>query len=185
MRCHSVYTSWYVASITSHRGQWTTATSQSDICVRHANNVPKPHPQLQGVDEGFSLKVTRRSHHIISFLKQVSVHSGDTTNSLWEGQIDNGPTVHHHYSDVIMGAMAIISITIIYSTAYLGADKKLKLRVTGLCAGKPPVTGEFPAQMASNTENVSIWWRHHDYNYTLKQGCCVCQFWNPTGLRRM
>ena len=22
--------------------------------------------------------------------------------------------------------------------------------------------GEFPAQMASNLENVSIWWRHHD-----------------------
>ena len=21
---------------------------------------------------------------------------------------------------------------------------------------------EFPAQMASNAENVSIWWRHHD-----------------------
>ena len=26
---------------------------------------------------------------------------------------------------------------------------------------KTPVTGEFPAQMASNAENVSIWWRHH------------------------
>ena len=24
-----------------------------------------------------------------------------------------------------------------------------------------PLCGEFPAQMASNTENVSIWWRHH------------------------
>ena len=24
-------------------------------------------------------------------------------------------------------------------------------------------TGEFPAQMASNAENVSIWWRHHVY----------------------
>ena len=24
-----------------------------------------------------------------------------------------------------------------------------------------PVTGEFPAQRASNAENVSIWWRHH------------------------
>ena len=24
------------------------------------------------------------------------------------------------------------------------------------------VTGEFPAQMANNAENVSIWWRHHD-----------------------
>ena len=37
----------------------------------------------------------------------------------------------------------------------------VKLRVTGLCAGNSPVTGEFPAQMASNAENVSIWWRHH------------------------
>ena len=37
-----------------------------------------------------------------------------------------------------------------------------KLRVTGLCAGNSPVTGEFPAQRASNAENVSIWWRHHD-----------------------
>ena len=23
-------------------------------------------------------------------------------------------------------------------------------------------TGEFPAQKASNAENVSIWWRHHE-----------------------
>ena len=34
------------------------------------------------------------------------------------------------------------------------------LRVTGLCAGNSPGTGEFPEQMASNAENVSIWWRH-------------------------
>ena len=34
-----------------------------------------------------------------------------------------------------------------------------------LCAGNSPGTGEFPAQMASNAENVSIWWRQHDlYN---------------------
>ena len=37
-----------------------------------------------------------------------------------------------------------------------------KLRVTGLCVGNSPGTGEFPAQMASNAENVSIWLRHHD-----------------------
>ena len=36
-----------------------------------------------------------------------------------------------------------------------------KPRVTGLCVGNSPETGEFPAQMASNAENVSIWWRHH------------------------
>ena len=41
------------------------------------------------------------------------------------------------------------------------SKKTSKLRVTGLCARNSPVTDEFPAQMASNAENVSIWWRHH------------------------
>ena len=40
--------------------------------------------------------------------------------------------------------------------------EKSKLRVTGLCVGNSPVTGEFPAKMASNVENfpfddVIIW----------------------------
>ena len=39
--------------------------------------------------------------------------------------------------------------------------KASKRRVTGLCEGNSPVTGEFPAQRASNAEDVSIWWRHH------------------------
>ena len=42
------------------------------------------------------------------------------------------------------------------------SKKTSKLRVTGLCAGNSPGTGEFPAQMASYAENVSIWWRHHE-----------------------
>ena len=41
------------------------------------------------------------------------------------------------------------------------SKKTSKLCVTGLCAGNSPGTGEFPVQMASNAENVSIWWRHH------------------------
>ena len=41
------------------------------------------------------------------------------------------------------------------------SKKTSELRVTGLCEGKSSGTGEFPAQMASNAENVSIWWRHH------------------------
>ena len=40
------------------------------------------------------------------------------------------------------------------------SKKTPKLSVTSLCVGNSPVTGEFPAQMASNAENVSIWWRH-------------------------
>ena len=42
------------------------------------------------------------------------------------------------------------------------SKKTSKLRVTGLCVGISPATGEFPAQMASNAENVSLRWRHHD-----------------------
>ena len=41
------------------------------------------------------------------------------------------------------------------------SKKTSKLRVTGLCEGNLPGSGEFPAQMASYAENVSIWWRHH------------------------
>ena len=41
------------------------------------------------------------------------------------------------------------------------SKKTSKLRVTGLCEGNSPVTGEFPAQMASNAEIIPIWWRHH------------------------
>ena len=51
----------------------------------------------------------------------------------------------------------------LYSTIYSGADQKKtsKLHVTGFCEGNSPVTGEFPAQRASNAENIPIWWCHH------------------------
>ena len=65
------------------------------------------------------------------------------------------------YNDVKMGARAsqITSFTIvILNRLFRRRSKKTsKLRVTGLCAGNSPGTGEFPAQMASNAENVSIW----------------------------
>ena len=49
---------------------------------------------------------------------------------------------------------------------FRGRSKKTsKLCVTGLCGGNSPVTGEFPAQRASNAENVSIWWHHHESDF--------------------
>ena len=42
------------------------------------------------------------------------------------------------------------------------SKKKAKLRATVLCEGNPSVTRGFPSQRASNAENVSIWWRHHE-----------------------
>ena len=109
-----------------------------------------------------------------------------------------------HYNDVIMGVIAsqITSLTIVYSTIYSDADqrkhqssaslafmrfcllnhlfrrkskKTSKLCVTGLCAGNSLVTSEFPTQMASNVENVSIWWRHHDAK--------LCNFGTAIGSR--
>ena len=64
-------------------------------------------------------------------------------------------------------ASQITSLTIVYSTVYSRrrAKKTSKLCVTGLCARNSPVTGEFPAQRASNAENASIWRRRHEIFY--------------------
>ena len=35
-----------------------------------------------------------------------------------------------------------------------------ELRVTGLCLGNSPVTGEFPKQRSTKVKNVSVWWHH-------------------------
>ena len=55
-----------------------------------------------------------------------------------------------------MGAMAsqITGVSIVYSDVYSVAEQKKasKLRVTGLCEGNSQVTGDFPAQRASNSE---------------------------------
>ena len=61
------------------------------------------------------------------------------------------------------------------------SKKTSMLRVTGLCAGNSPGTGEFPAQRASNAEIFSIWRRHHDgkgyvnISIGLFVGLFVCQ----------
>ena len=53
-------------------------------------------------------------------------------------------------------------LMIVYSTVFsrCRSKKTSKLSVIGLCKGNSPVTDDFPAQRASNAENVSIWWRH-------------------------
>ena len=78
---------------------------------------------------------------------------------LWHQGPCTSAVIMNHYSDVLMGAMA--------SHLFRRRSKKTsKLRVTGLCAGNSPMTGEFPTQMASNAKNVSIWWRHHGSGVT-------------------
>ena len=65
-----------------------------------------------------------------------------------------------------MGAMAsqITSLTIVYSTVYSDADERKHQSSASLAFGRGinREPGEFPAQMASNAKNGSIWWRHHE-----------------------
>ena len=63
-----------------------------------------------------------------------------------------------HYNNVIMGAIVcqITSVTIVYSTVYSGTDQRKYQNSASLAF----VRG-FHRWRASNTENVSIWWRHH------------------------
>ena len=42
------------------------------------------------------------------------------------------------------------------------SKKTSMLCITGPCEGNSLATGEFSAQRASDVENVSIWWHHHE-----------------------
>ena len=85
----------------------------------------------------------RRSHDSLIFIM------GFPTPLLWRHNETDGVSNHQPHDCLLNRLFGHWS------------KKTSKLRVTGLCAGNSPVPGEFPAQMASNAENVSVWWRHH------------------------
>ena len=71
------------------------------------------------------------------------------TTSQWRHNGSDGVSNHQHHHCIL-------------NRLFRSRSKKTsKLRVTGLYAVNSPLIGEFPAQRASNAENVSIWWRHH------------------------
>ena len=66
---------------------------------------------------------------------------------------------YDHYSDVIMAPMASQNrcLDFLLNRLFGRRSKKTsKLHITGLWEGNSPGTGEFPAQRASNAENVFI-----------------------------
>ena len=83
-------------------------------------------------------------------LRLLSYCDSIPSTSLWRHNDHNGVSNHHPH-DCLLNLL------------FRHRSKKTsKLHITGLCAGNSLVTGEFPAQRASNAENVSIWWRHHE-----------------------
>ena len=81
-----------------------------------------------------------------------------------------------HYNDVIMGPDSVSNYQLhdclLNRLCRRRSKKTSTLRVTGLCAGNSPGTGEFTAQMASYAEKVSIWWRHHDIGFWCTETWC-------------
>ena len=77
--------------------------------------------------------------------KKHRVHYNDVMCALqWRHNGPDGVSNHRH-------------IECLLNRLFRRRSKKTpKLRVNGLCEGNPPVTGGFPSQRASNTENVSI-----------------------------
>ena len=84
------------------------------------------------------------------------VNNSFATDALhWNHNGRDGVSNHHPY-DCLLNRL------------FRGRWKKTsKHRVTGLCEWNSPVIGEFPAQRSSNAENVSIWWRHHDFRISI------------------
>ena len=91
-------------------------------------------------------------HRIISHRRWIAfrrIGTGSSEALLWRHNERDGVSNHQPHDCLL-------------SRLFRRRSKKTsKLRVTGLCAGNSPVNGGFPPQMASNAENVSIWWRHH------------------------
>ena len=80
---------------------------------------------------------------------------------IWEYSVH---LIDIHYDDVIMTTLAsqITSLAVVYSIVYSGVDQIKHQSFASLAFVREFTgAGEFPAQRASNAENVSIWRRHH------------------------
>ena len=86
-------------------------------------------------------------HYVISVQNSSEIHETLQWRHYWPNSVSN----HQPHHCLLNGLFRSRS------------KKTSKRRVSGLCAGNSPGT----VQMASNAENVSIWWRHHDL---------VCQY---------
>ena len=89
---------------------------------------------------------------------------GKTANVVYNDHLQYNNWVSH-YSDIIVGTKRLKSpASWLFTEPFIETQIKEKIKATRhwLCEGNGPVTSEFPAQMTSNSENVSIWWRHQE-----------------------
>ena len=108
----------------------------------------------------------RRSSYaiVLSHLTRNILISTQETLICWENDLFNGSALQWRHNERD-GVSTHQPHDCLFNRLFrCRSNKTPKLRVTGLCEGNSPLTGEFPTQRASNAENVSIWWRHHVYH---------------------
>ena len=129
--------------------------------------------------------------HDVSVAKSLPTHCRlEPHNAALVGVGGSWPHRGHvctHYSDVIMSTMVshFTGIRIVYSTVCSGAGQRKHQSSVSLavCEGNSPVTGELPAQRASDAENFSIWWHHCGYCEisNILYSLLFCNIQNGTG----
>ena len=149
---------WPLSPVNSpHKGQWRGALMFSLICVwmngwvnnREAGDLRRHHPHydvIVMVQKAFQCYDVMISFAYFWTKMAITYHSIPLQ---WRHKWCDGLSNYQPHDCLLNSLFRRIS------------KKTSKLRVTGLCVGNSSVTGEFPTQMASNAENVSIWWRHH------------------------
>ena len=81
----------------------------------------------------------------------------------------------------VVSQITSLTIVVLNCSFRRRSQKTSKCCITGLCAaGNSPMTGELPAQMDSNAENVSIWWRH----LGMISGIEMASLFNTSGLEQ-
>ena len=130
----------------------------------------------------------KRSSTVAQSLKwwssYLDLQNGQLRHQWVSGPLRDGPShvrlvtnllLDTHYSDVIIKHDCVSNHQRLDCLLNcLSKRGTSKLHVTGLCEGNPPLTSGFPAQRASNPENVSISWRHH----VQEHWCIRCTYMN-------
>ena len=101
------------------------------------------------VEEDTEGRKASLSHSELKWKRLVLFYLTEGNSLQWRHNERNGVSNHQPHDCLLNRLFRRIS------------KKPSKLRVTGLCVWNLPVTGEFPAQRASNAEKVSIWWCQH------------------------
>ena len=138
---------WWYAIVPILTSQWCPkATSHTIIFVLLYNNIFKPPEHIEHISTNYFCAVNWFYHIYYNVLlnEEALKPSGAEARTLQWRNYEHDGVSNHKRLDCLLNRL------------FRRRSKKTsKLRVSGLCEGKSPVTCEFPAHRASNAENTT------------------------------